>query len=311
MMRAMSAGANAMTQDEMIAALSAYPSHIENMVSTIVARVREKLAGPRRPHDPDRGRVLDQPEDGLPQVIAAALNAGGVATANVLTKAGIGVDDQVRGAKVKAEFNKINPKALSFAERRAGALIVQVTAEVRSGVREIVTRAHLEGIAPREAARLIKQTVGLLNTHADAVMNYRQAILDSPGKTVSAGSGMTATQVKVPEGGLSGSALDEAVQEYADGLLTWRSETIARTETIEAANQGQRQMWDQAIEDELLPPDIEKVWIASPDACPFCEALDGQQVPVNESFQSEEYGELDGPTAHPNCTCSTGLARAS
>ena len=87
-----------------------------------------------------------------------------------------------------------------------------------------------------------------------------------------------------------------------------RADVIARTETMRASNEGQREAWDQAVEDGLLTGDEKQEWIVTPDdrLCPICEPLDGEQVTLGEKFNVN--GEdLDGPPAHPNCRCTLGI----
>lgn len=87
-----------------------------------------------------------------------------------------------------------------------------------------------------------------------------------------------------------------------------RAETIARTETMEAANEGQLELWDQAVEEGLLTGKEKVVWIVTPDdrLCPICEPLDGETTELGGTFDVDGE-EIDGPPAHPNCRCTTGL----
>jgi hypothetical protein len=83
-----------------------------------------------------------------------------------------------------------------------------------------------------------------------------------------------------------------------------RAELIARTESMRAANEGQREAWDQAVEAGLLPDDARKVWIAAGDPCPECEVLDGEEVDLGEDYPGDGG---DGPPLHPNCRCTEGV----
>lgn len=87
-----------------------------------------------------------------------------------------------------------------------------------------------------------------------------------------------------------------------------RAEMIARTETMDAANEGQQAAWDQAIDDGLLTGNEKQEWIVTPDdrLCPICEDVDGQTVGLDENFEVDG-DEIDGPPAHPNCRCTIGL----
>lgn len=87
-----------------------------------------------------------------------------------------------------------------------------------------------------------------------------------------------------------------------------RADTIARTESMKAANEGQRQLWEQAQEEGLLGKNAKQEWIVGDDEklCPICQDMDGEQVGLDEDFNVD--GEdLDGPPAHPNCRCTVAL----
>lgn len=87
-----------------------------------------------------------------------------------------------------------------------------------------------------------------------------------------------------------------------------RAETIARTETMRASNQGQLEAWNQATEAGLLTGREQKEWIVTPDdrLCPICEPMDGVNVPLDADFDVD--GDMiDGPPAHPNCRCTVAL----
>lgn len=105
------------------------------------------------------------------------------------------------------------------------------------------------------------------------------------------------------------SALEgEGIESAYDDILAAigdsdRAEMIARTETMNAANEGLAQSWDQAIEKGLLTGDEKKVWIATSDCCDECDELDGEEVGLNEDFSAG-----DDPPLHPNCRCTMGLA---
>lgn len=88
-----------------------------------------------------------------------------------------------------------------------------------------------------------------------------------------------------------------------------RAEVIARTEAMRAANEGQQQLWSQAVEEGLLTGTEEKEWIVTPDdrLCPLCEPLDGKTVPLKDEFETEQ-GKIDGPPLHPRCRCTLGLS---
>lgn len=87
-----------------------------------------------------------------------------------------------------------------------------------------------------------------------------------------------------------------------------RAETIARTETMRASNEGQQQAWNQAVDAGLLSGGEQKVWIVTPDdrLCPICEGMEDVTIPIDEDFDVE--GErVSTPPGHPRCRCTVGL----
>jgi hypothetical protein len=99
--------------------------------------------------------------------------------------------------------------------------------------------------------------------------------------------------------------LDEAYDEILAAVGdTDRAEMIARTEVMTAVHEGQREAWGQAVENGLLPDDAQAVWIATEDACPECEALDGEVRDLDGEYSDGS----DGPPAHPRCRCTESIS---
>ena len=70
-----------------------------------------------------------------------------------------------------------------------------------------------------------------------------------------------------------------------------RTETIVRTETLRAYNQGRHKFYEQVGVKWVI-------WMSVGDKrmCPVCRELDGKRFKV---------GKVPGPPNHPNCRCST------
>lgn len=118
---------------------------------------------------------------------------------------------------------------------------------------------------------------------------------------------------------LKGQAENFTVQQIRDELTrqftSWgvvRAEMVARSETIRASNQGALFTYQQS--------DVELVeWLASTDACPFCESLDGKQIATGTAFLelgsslevegepnplTNTYETVQAPPLHPRCRCT-------
>lgn len=189
------------------------------------------------------------------------------------------------GARVAAQplqmsFDTLNPAAVAWAHDHAAKLIVEISEDVRDAIRLTVVDAFESGIPPRDVARVIRGNIGLTSRDAAAVMKR---------------------QLQMLADGVTSDVATKRAEFYAAKLLRRRAETIARTETMRAANEGQQQLWEQAQAKGLLSMMAMKVWITA-DPCPICAPLEGEEVPLNGTFSIG----FD-PPAHPNCRCSVGL----
>lgn len=180
------------------------------------------------------------------------------------------------------KFDVANQEAVDWAEAEAAKLVTAVTSDARAAIRVVVSEGLDGGVSPKNTAKLIRSSIGLTERDAGAVMNKHLSMLAD---------------------GVDGETAAKRSERYATKLLNSRAETIARTETIRAANEGQSQLWEQAAEAGLLDKDTAmKTWIASPDACPECEEVADEVVPMSEDFSVGQ-----DPPLHPNCRCTIGL----
>jgi SPP1 gp7 family putative phage head morphogenesis protein len=181
-----------------------------------------------------------------------------------------------------------NRAAQEAAQRVAADVVTDVTASVRAGIRAAIVRSIREGIPPYDAARLIQPLIGLTDKQVHAVMNYRETLINAghvPQRVVS----LTDT--------------------YIEQKIAERARTIARTETMRALNAGERATWEAAIDEGLMDETEQREWIITPDdrLCDVCEAMDGKIVGVDEDFTLPTGETVEGPPAHPNCRCTTGI----
>jgi len=75
---------------------------------------------------------------------------------------------------------------------------------------------------------------------------------------------------------------------------TWEAERIARTEVLWASNGADLEVYKESGVVE------KKEWLAQPDCCAECDALDGEVVDLDENFSSGD----DTPPLHPSCRCT-------
>lgn len=175
------------------------------------------------------------------------------------------------------------PHSDVFIRQRSADLVVRVSHDQRQAIREQLLARYNKDRRPETLVRDLKQVVGLDPRRVKALRNFEDKLRATPG------------------------ARDVAaqVERYRKELLQNRAETIARTESATIENQAKFEAWDIAMDEGALPTDAEYEWVASADACPTCEELDGERVPVGEAFPSSGGPAL--PPLHPNCYCTLVL----
>lgn len=197
-----------------------------------------------------------------------------------------------RNARFDADFKASDPRAIAWAQQRAGLQIKNITAETQKAVSGLIVDALRMKRTREEIITMLTQTVGLDNRQSRALGNYYVKTLD-----------------KFLEDGLSyedASARAKKLGErYQKRLLKQRATRIARTEIAAAANAGRYLSWQEADSLGLVTAGSKKRWITAGDerTCPICGPMNGKEI----SWESPwEFGDLM-PPVHPNCRCAAVL----
>lgn len=193
-----------------------------------------------------------------------------------------------RNIKTHLRYDTSNPALKRFVNTRTGELIVNVQKDTQKIVQQAVMRSFSEALKPRQVANLIKDSIGLYPKQEQALFNYSSSMYAA--------------------GKLSDEKIEDLTGDYADRLLDSRAMTIARTETRNAANQGQLSVWKEASNQDLVPANAQKVWIVDGNPCEICEPMDGIGVPIDGFWVLNDGSVADIPSdAHPNCYCGMEL----
>jgi predicted ABC-type ATPase len=193
------------------------------------------------------------------------------------------VPDNSSGSRkpVDFQFNAKSRDAQRWSKRYAGERITNLNTETKLAVRKIVTDSIRDGVPPRDAAKQIREMVGLNRPQGIALRRYVGGL--SPSLT-------TAAKAK-------------AGIKLKNKMIRRRAITIARTEVIDSLSAGVEKSWQQAQGKGLLGKNAKKEWVTTPvGACAICRPMNGQIVPLSKNFESG-LGPLARPTAHPNCRC--------
>jgi hypothetical protein len=196
-------------------------------------------------------------------------------------------------------FDLDNSGAVQWAQNHAASKVVGITNATRAALRTLVVQSFQEGVTPRRLAENIRPWIGLHEQDAQSVTRFLVHQLDV--EQVGFAEAMRRTNV------------------YAQARVRERAITIARTEIMDAMNEGHRVAWIQAQEQGLVDLKfVERRWVAARDGrvCPICRALDGRVIGFDQDFSAVRSVTPRGgggpvnrvvtrrrPPAHPRCRC--------
>jgi len=188
-------------------------------------------------------------------------------------------------------FNIRNPYSEKWIAENAANMVTLVTKETKQAIRRVILDGFQMGFAPRQMAKPIREMIGLTERDSRAVLKYWAKLNE--------------------EADLSARRVDNMANTYEEQLLRERALTIARTETINAANRGIEASWQVARDGGYILPETQREWIAAAGSCRTCKICmdyNGRKAPLDGPYVSPKYGEKMGPPGHVcNCRCSQGL----
>lgn len=192
-------------------------------------------------------------------------------------------------------FNKVDPRALAWAQAQAAALVTSASDSTRAAVRKVIADSFRENLTIPETTARIQSTIGLTEKGAETVTRLQDRVFTE----LLAGGMDPAT---------AGSRAFAQAMQMRTRLLKARAETIARTEVLRANNNGRYLGWTQAAEEGYIPNDAMKKWSSttaslSGIACERCRPMHGEIVLWTDSFSNG----VNMPPAHPNCRCTALL----
>jgi hypothetical protein len=259
--------------------------HVPKMKSFVLDALRRARAEHKQ-HGIDAAlREFEVGLTAMPAMLISVIADSGRMAVDAANAKGI---RHLAAAGTRMVFDEKSAESIAWAQQHAGELLVDVSDATRRSVKEIITRAQVEGLNADEQAALIADVIGLTERDANAVFNRRDELEND---------------------GTPDEEIDAEVSAYAEDLLEERADLIAVTETNMAANEGQLEAWDQAVENGMLPPDVLRKCFANDGCCDVCDDADGQVVGLDEPFVVDGE-EFDTPPFHPRCRCGMGIADA-
>jgi len=205
--------------------------------------------------------------------------------------------------EVQVSFDRVNTRAVTSMQDNRLRLVREVTRTQRAAINEAMTDGVRRGINPREQARLFRDTIGLTQRQSAAVNNFRRMLEDGNAEALTRKLRDRRFDRRVRtavSGGrpLTSDEIERMVTRYRERYLTFRAETIARTEALNSAHAGTQEMFQQAIENGTLDAQsLVQTWDTSQDerVRGWHDSMHGQQVRPGESFTSGLGNQLRYP----------------
>lgn len=224
----------------------------------------------------------------------------------------------VAGLPFEIGFNVMDPLAIRAMQTAELKLVSTLSTEIQAGVKTFLTAGLRNGVNPRVTAVDLRQIVGLTPKQTQSIANYRGLLTGGQKGQPYMEALSRATRDKRFDRAILNAITDKSplkpdqvarqLERFETRLLNRRAETIARTETMDALYRAHMLRWQQAVDaGKIKESELRRFWHVAKDerVCPICAAIPGlnpEGVGFHEPFQTPE-GELDGPTAHPNCRC--------
>lgn len=195
----------------------------------------------------------------------------------------------VRKADPLSAFSIAHPEAEAWARRYAAQLVQGLTNETRKAMAQAISEFIRLQVPPEEGARMLRQMLGLTPQYARAVVNFQNGLRQK---------------------GYDPAYIQDKADEYSTRLLNHRARVVARTETLRALQEGQRQSFGQAVEQGVLIKDrTRRQWVTAADerVCSICAPMDGELTTLDEPWSTSE-GPVQIPTeSHIQCRCAAVL----
>lgn len=186
----------------------------------------------------------------------------------------------------RLSYSLRNETVGQYLRTRTGVLITTSEAGMLESVRAATEKSFTRAATPQQVADMLRSSIGLNAPQARALANYRTALA-------------TAKSPAAPE------RIDSLVEGYRERLLDQRAIMIGRSEVRFAQNAGQKEVWDAAEAEGLLPAGSGREWVVDGNPCPeLCLPMSGVVVALDEPYTLPDGREVMNPTeSHPNCYC--------
>lgn len=210
-------------------------------------------------------------------------------------------------------FGGTSPDTEDQAALNAARFVREIDNDTRNTLRGMELWGVKEGLSPPDIARTMRESIGLTQTQAQAVQNYRRLL--ETGSTDALQRALRDKRFDVEPSALAAltpEQIDQRVAAYRRRYLAYRATTIARYETLSAANGGAINAIRASVQAGTLPPTTRVHWMIAHDerTCPRCRSIINLQpdgVALGTPFRWEYHGHsghIQYAPLHPDCRCT-------
>lgn len=270
------------------------------------ARFLEVIASIKSSMDLDTiARLIEsgQLEEALATAEVAALRISGVFNQGFILAGDNTAKFLSQAIDTIINFNHLNQDALDVMTRNQLRLVTGFMEEQRNATHEALMDGIRRGLNPIEQARNFRESIGLTEYQQTIINNYRRQLegLDSGvfNRELRDRRFDSTVQSAIAEGRpLSDAEIERMVGRYTDRWIKYRSEVIARTESLASVHAGSDESYKQAIASgDLEQGDLVREWVTSglPTVRDSHAAMEGQERGMGEMFISGLGNELEFP----------------
>jgi len=207
------------------------------------------------------------------RVVGRAAGRLGVSWADVYTVSGSSTGDWLTRevGEVVISFDQTHERAVRIMRENQLRLVREFTEQQRLATNQAIVRGITDGVNPREMARAFRDSIGLTQNQERWVANYERALRDldrgALERALRDRRFDRTVQRAIEEGRpLTRGQINKMVKRYRERAIKYRSEVIARTESLKATHAGVREMYDQAIDaGQLDPQQLVRIWNTAGD----------------------------------------------
>lgn len=256
------------------------------------------------------------------QVVTRAARRLSVLYADTYTKAGretaAWLSREVQD--VEFAFDIVNTRAVRRMGEASLRLVREFSNQQRNATRNALVEGIRAGVNPREQARAFVNSLGLTEYQERIVRGYERSLRELSADTLTRRLrdrrfDPTVRAARSTGEPLSDRQITSMVDRYRDRWRTYRAETIARTESLRAVNEGSSDAYAQAMDEGQLAADqLTKEWNTAADERVRAshDAMHGQTQPIDQPFVSGAGNLAMGPgqfgvaAEDINCRCAVG-----